>query len=83
MLLSNGTLLSDKSGSIKKRTQTIDNYVLWGVPEVCGATVFSYVRGDHECVNDDDDDDDEDDDELKVPLPNADTETNFQNHPHP
>jgi len=32
--LSNGTLWSNKSGSIKERAQTIDNYVLWGVPEV-------------------------------------------------
>jgi len=27
VVLSNGTLLSNKSGSIKERTQTIDNYV--------------------------------------------------------
>jgi len=34
MVLSNGTLLSNKSGSIKERTQTIENYILHGVPEV-------------------------------------------------
>jgi len=38
--LSNNTLLSNKSGSIKGRTRTIDNYVLWG----CAGSAHAQIR---------------------------------------
>jgi len=40
VVLSNGTLLSNKSGSIKERTQTIDNYVLQG----CAGSAHAQIR---------------------------------------
>jgi len=40
VVLSNGTLLSNKYGLIKERTQTIDSYVLWG----CAGSAHAQIR---------------------------------------